>query len=349
MLNFKSDIQVTVMITFYNQKESIDRTLSSVINQKTNFKFEVLIGDDGSTDGSYERLVEWAIKFPTIIKLFRMPRDININYEPIVRASNNRHKLLSNAKGKYITFLDGDDYYTNEKKLQIQTDILNSNPDLSGCFHPFKMVWEDNLEEDKLCGSLSTSCFTMSFNAYWFSTWIPSECFLFKNSYKGIENLINNNYFDDNLITLYFIKLGKIAFYPVSMVNYVQHKKSSWNARSEIDKAFVNMNFYQEANNIIPKLKWLTTLRLQSVFSTFYKHRNDDIFLIPEQYAELKNKFVDDTLKFRDTTILFKFIYYFRYFILCHLGKFTKVLNKIVILYVKNFKSFNVTLTEHKT
>lgn len=79
-----------------------------------------------------------------IIKTYRMPRDTSKEYEPIVRVSNNRISLLKNAKGKYITFLDGDDYYSDCCKLQKQVDALEKHPECVGCGHPINMKWEEN-------------------------------------------------------------------------------------------------------------------------------------------------------------------------------------------------------------
>lgn len=334
-LNFSSDIQVSVLITFYNQKDSIERTLLSVLNQKTNFNYEILVGDDGSTDGTYECLKEWELKYNSLIQVFRMPRAKSVKYEPIVRVSNNRHNLLVHAKGKYLTFLDGDDYYTNENKLQIQKDILDSDPKLSACCHPFKMVWDNGQHEDKICGQLSSNYFSMSWKIYWLLTWIHAECFLFKNSYKNKENLINKNLFDDNLITLYFIKSGNIAYTPENMINYVQHESSSWNERSEIEKAYANMMLYQEANKIIPKYKFLTFFKLQSVFSSFYKSRNANLNFNYDQTFKLTNLFFIETQKYFNSSIYIKFLYHLKYFVPCHLSLLKRTINKFIRVIIK--------------
>lgn len=334
-MNFSSDIQVSVLITFYNQKDSIERTLLSVLNQKTNFNYEILVGDDGSTDGTYECLKEWEFKYPSLIKVYIMPREKSVKYEPIVRASNNRHNLLVHANGKYVTFLDGDDYYTNKNKLQIQKDILDSDPKLSACCHPFKMIWDNGQREDKVCGQLSSNYFSMSWKTYWLLTWVHAECFLFRNTYKNKEYLINKNLFDDNLITLYFIKSGNIAYTPENMVNYVQHTDSSWNKRSEIEKSYANMMLYQESNKIIPKYKLLTFLRLLSVFSSFYKYRNTNLNFNYDQTFKLTNNFFIETQKYFNSSIYIKFLYHLKYFVPCNLDFFFSLVKKI---YFKLYK-----------
>ena len=78
------NIGVSVMLTFYNQKQYVKDSLTSVLEQKTSFPYEIICGDDGSTDGTYEELLRWRDRYPDIIKVIRMPRDLSIRYDPIV-------------------------------------------------------------------------------------------------------------------------------------------------------------------------------------------------------------------------------------------------------------------------
>ena len=103
-------IQISVMITFHNQRQFVADCLSSVLNQKTDFNYEILCGDDCSTDGTYEELLVWADKYPDTIRVYRTDNMSVGSRESIVRASNNRYNLLTHAKGRFICFLDGDDY-----------------------------------------------------------------------------------------------------------------------------------------------------------------------------------------------------------------------------------------------
>ena len=99
------NIKVSVLITFYNQERYVDRALQSVFEQKTNFDFEVLVGDDGSSDGTCNSVNSWKEKYPNIIKLYVMERE-GEGHIAGFRASRNRLNLLKHVKGEYFIYLD---------------------------------------------------------------------------------------------------------------------------------------------------------------------------------------------------------------------------------------------------
>ena len=109
--------KLTVLITFYNQEAFVDRALESVFNQKTNFNLHVVIGDDGSSDKTVEKIRQWQAKYPGLIDIIIQPRE-NKKYLIGERASNNRLSLLKYVQGDYFIFLDGDDCYTDYYKFQ---------------------------------------------------------------------------------------------------------------------------------------------------------------------------------------------------------------------------------------
>lgn len=124
------DVKVSVICTAYNHEKYIRKCLEGFVMQKTNFKFEVLINDDCSTDNTAKIIREFQEKYPDIIK-------------PIYQTENQYSKgvdingniLLPLAKGKYIAFCEGDDYWCDENKLQSQYDIMELNPDCKMCIH----------------------------------------------------------------------------------------------------------------------------------------------------------------------------------------------------------------------
>lgn len=126
---------VSVCIQTYQHKDYIKDALDSVIMQETDFQFEILIGEDESTDGTREICIEYAKQCSDKIRLFLNSRKnvIHINGQPTGRWNfiNN----IKNAKGKYIALLPGDDYWTDPHKLQKQVDLLESRPDASMCHH----------------------------------------------------------------------------------------------------------------------------------------------------------------------------------------------------------------------
>ena len=113
-------MKVSVLIPCYNFGEYIEQCILSAVSQKTNFEFEILVGDDCSTDNSLINIRRVAYYNPNV-RVFTYPKNIG-GYE-------NLDVLLSNSNGDYIAYLDGDDYFTDPYKLQKQVDFLDNNPD----------------------------------------------------------------------------------------------------------------------------------------------------------------------------------------------------------------------------
>ncbi|WP_153061586.1 glycosyltransferase family 2 protein [Metasolibacillus fluoroglycofenilyticus] len=111
--------KVSVILLTYNHEKYISQAIESILIQKTNFDFEILIGDDCSTDRTFEVLSEYQKEYPEKIKIFR--RESNGG------ATANYYKLLKESKGEFIAPLEGDDYWLRSDRLQILVDFLEEN------------------------------------------------------------------------------------------------------------------------------------------------------------------------------------------------------------------------------
>ena len=125
---------VSVSLLTYNHEDYIRQCLDGIVNQKTNFAFEVVVGDDCSSDGTREILREYEKKYPDIFKLVLREKNLG--------PTKNLYDVLKRCKGKYIAGLEGDDYWIDENKLQTQVDFLESHQEYIGCAHEVKMVDE---------------------------------------------------------------------------------------------------------------------------------------------------------------------------------------------------------------
>ena len=115
---------VTIASTTYNMEAFIAEALDSWLAQKTSFPFDIVISDDGSTDGTCDVVRRYMEKYPNI----RLISTGHIGKMP------NFIRSLKESKGKYIALCDGDDYWINPEKLQKQVDFMESHPDFSECF-----------------------------------------------------------------------------------------------------------------------------------------------------------------------------------------------------------------------
>lgn len=125
----QKDVLVSICVVTYNQANFIGQCLDSILSQKTNFSFEILLGDDASKDGTSEICKEYANKYPDKIRLFLHHRENNIK---IASRPTGRFNFLYNllsASGKYISLCEGDDFWIDPYKLQKQVDFLETNED----------------------------------------------------------------------------------------------------------------------------------------------------------------------------------------------------------------------------
>jgi glycosyltransferase involved in cell wall biosynthesis len=132
--NVNQNPLVSVCVQTYNHFDYIKQCLDGILFQKTNFEFEILLGEDDSTDGTRELCVDYANRYPDKIRLFLHHRVNNIK---IGGQPTGRFNLLYNlysVQGKYIAMCEGDDYWTDPLKLQKQVDFLEENEDF-GLIH----------------------------------------------------------------------------------------------------------------------------------------------------------------------------------------------------------------------
>lgn len=131
------EIKVSVIILAYNQEKYLRHAIESVLNQKTDFNYEILINDDCSRDKTPYIAQEYAEKYPDKIKFTRQEKNIG--------ATRSGYEMLIKCRGQYIAGCEGDDYWCDENKLQIQADFLDSHSEYSGCAHEMRIVSENDV------------------------------------------------------------------------------------------------------------------------------------------------------------------------------------------------------------
>tara|TARA_B110000046_G_scaffold13464_1_gene13234 strand:- start:11972 stop:13036 length:1065 start_codon:yes stop_codon:yes gene_type:complete len=116
-----NEILVSICCQTYNHVGFIEKAVESFLMQKTDFRFEILIRDDASTDGTTKIVQKYAFKFPELIKLLTYEEN---QYKKGVKPFPDN---VRRAQGKYIAICEGDDYWTDTLKLQKQADFLENN------------------------------------------------------------------------------------------------------------------------------------------------------------------------------------------------------------------------------
>ena len=239
------EVKVSVCCMVYNQEKYLERMLDSVVSQKCDFRYEILIHDDASTDASPTIIMNYAKKYPDLIR-------------PILQMENQYSKgikisqkfLYPLVKGQYIAFCEGDDYWTDEYKLHKQYCFMEQNKDCSICTHYVQPIKENgNIMENSLIPSLRMKTGLIIAEKYAEMIIGRAECTFQLSSYfirfelvKGLiketpEFMLAASAGDEGL-QRYCINKGDLFFISDTMSCYRVNSIGSWNMRenSTIEK-----------------------------------------------------------------------------------------------------------------
>lgn len=137
--NIKEDVIISIIVLTYNHEKYVQKALDSIFMQDINVNYEVIIHDDVSKDSTQEILKAYAKKYPDKIRLYlRRMKAKSVTYIG--------YQMIKRAKGQYIAFLDGDDYWTDKGKLQRQYDFLEEHKEYIGSTHSNCVVNEAGKE-----------------------------------------------------------------------------------------------------------------------------------------------------------------------------------------------------------
>tara|TARA_R110002124_G_scaffold287089_1_gene470317 strand:+ start:93507 stop:94388 length:882 start_codon:yes stop_codon:yes gene_type:complete len=226
----------------YNQEEFIARTIESILIQQTNFRFQLVIGEDASTDKTLQICLKYQKENPEKIKVLPAKKNMGL--------IANFMRTLKECNGTYIAICDGDDYWTDSLKLQKQVDFLRENPD-------YKIIY--TLKKDLLPdGTFNRSGQpimpeTTSFEDLVMGNYIPSVTVLFKN--KTLQEqpptwIINFPYGDWPLYLWTLIEGGKIKFLEEVTAAYRTEIGASFALRKKLSDEFkVNLEILRYAIN----------------------------------------------------------------------------------------------------
>ena len=135
--------KVSVCVQTYQHVNYIKECLNGILMQKTNFEFEILLGEDDSSDGTREICIDYAKSYPDKIRLFIHHRENNIKIGGQPTGRFNFLYNLYSSQGKYIALCEGDDYWTDPLKLQKQVDFLEKNKDFVVASHNINLYYQN--------------------------------------------------------------------------------------------------------------------------------------------------------------------------------------------------------------
>jgi len=237
------NIKVSIVCISYNQEKYIAQALDGFVSQKVNFNFEAIVADDCSTDSTSKIINEYAKKYPNIIKPVLRKKNIGVQANLI--------DALKRATGDYIALCEGDDFWTDEHKLQKQVDFLDKNDDYSLCFHPVSIIY-DNKEQPDAIFPVEKDGFTLE--KLLKSNYIQTNSVMYRRrEYNTIPlNILPIDWY----LHLFHAQFGKIGFINQNMSSYRRHAGGIWWGSKAPDLLFWNkyaqlhINLFEEVKRL---------------------------------------------------------------------------------------------------
>lgn len=214
---------VSICCTTFNQVQYIDQAIESFLRQKTDYPIEIIIHDDASTDGTAEKVKAYANRYPDLIF-------------PILQKENQWSQgakpsatyVWPRARGKYIALCEGDDYWTDELKLQKQVDFLEANSTYTLTHHQVNLLREGTLEPDPLNNSTPETTTILDLAKY---NYIRTLSVVFRNPHlQEYPDLFQKSPVGDYVLYLFLLNKfpGKIRYFDDLMGVYRIHGKGMW-------------------------------------------------------------------------------------------------------------------------
>lgn len=260
---------ISVICTAYNHEAYIKDALEGVLTQETNFPFEIVIHDDASLDNTASYIVEYRDKYPTIIKCILQQENqyINDKQAPL-------RNCLNSAKAELIALCEGDDFWINTGKLQLQFEALQKNPEIAMAVTPGYMGVTLGVKNkihgfhgDKTRTFKEPSCVLELGKQF-----APTASyvvrrdtlnFLYDKSFKEIG-------ISDLFIELYAIRDGGIIYLPVVSSFYRVANSGSWSSNMSAGGVSAYENYILRLNETVRANAYLRSLDWGFKFSYIY-------------------------------------------------------------------------------
>ncbi len=230
-------VMVSIFVPTYNHEAYITRALDSILMQKTEYSYEVLVGEDASTDKTREILQAYEAAHPGRLTVFY--REENMYHGPV----SNTMDLKLRCKGKYIICLEGDDFWTDETKLETQVRFLEEHPDYIGVAHNCTVVGADSQPNGEIYPQCTDEDYTFR---HFFDRIMPGQLATVMSRNYMLPEFPDNSLLCMGLVPgdqlIYFTLLchGKVYCLQKSMSAY-RHITSGGNSYS------ANVRFHYEA------------------------------------------------------------------------------------------------------
>lgn len=218
---------VSVIMPTYNHAAYISRALKSVLDQEAGFPVEILVGNDASTDETGIIIDEFVTRHPDRVRVFHAHSNQG--------AHANFSNLYAAARGRYVAWIEGDDYWTDPAKLRVQVDYLESHPEVVLSFHPVAIVDESGAV---VCEATNQSDPELSsLDRITRFNYVHTVSVLFRNrAVTALPDWMSSLPLGDWPLFILLAEHGKLALQRRTMAVYWRHAGGVWSSRSELSR-----------------------------------------------------------------------------------------------------------------
>jgi glycosyltransferase involved in cell wall biosynthesis len=238
---------VSVAITAHDSAKWLPRAFDGVLNQRTNFPIEIVVGDDCSHDETVDIARSYRERYPNLIKILERPANIGIQ--------RNYYETFESCSGKFIAWLDADDSWTDPEKLALQVSAMESDTSIKVCCHRVRWVTHDGEVKRERYPSLAPGRYGLSEIIR--SNFVPSPSIMFRN---GIQRELPAWYLDFAYMTDWPVLVvaalsGDILLLDRVMADYTLTPDSSFAGKGLLYQYEMDAKFYELIEGVLPS-KW---------------------------------------------------------------------------------------------
>jgi glycosyltransferase involved in cell wall biosynthesis len=242
--------KLSVFMITYNHEKYIKRALESILMQKTNFPFEIVIGEDCSLDNTRKICQDYQLKYPDKIRLLNNKKNLGIK--------ENFLRTLHACNGEFIAYLEGDDYWIDQKKIQMQVDFLESNLDFAITCHRAKILDMESGAEYVLSDSNVKEVSTIEDLCK--QNLIYANSVLFRVPPERFDGYELDSPVADWVLWVYIAQHGKIKYFHKPMSVYRKHDGGVFSTKNDTER--IKMALVAADNwNRITKQKYIESYR----------------------------------------------------------------------------------------
>lgn len=232
-------MKLSVLTITYNQEKYVAQTIESALMQQTDFDFEIVIGDDCSTDGTQEIIRRYEAAHPEKIRALYHSERLGMQ--------ENLQRVYRACRGDYVAVLEGDDYWTSPTKLQRQVDFLDHHPECALCFHPARLIDETTGRDYDYGPSELKESYGIEDILQ--ENFVPACSIVYRNGVvPEIPQWVSELKVADWPMLVLHAKRGRLGYIDESMVIYRRHAEGLWSGASREERLRTVVSMYQYLN-----------------------------------------------------------------------------------------------------